>query len=331
MASLAAAGPPATLRRRCLQVVAWALLKRRVQAGGCGGSSASSLEEGVRALPQELQLELLLLAASWQLLDDAACTLLTCGAADSGSSSSSILAGAATVSLAHCVLLGGASLRRLFCCPLPQLQTLSLRGLPQLTDAHVALVAKQCPSLTRLDFSKCLELTGAAVAAVAAGACAPQLQALSLVGCWQVAALPGLALRCTGLASLDVSGCWQLAEGELQEVRESRGRGALWRAFPASAAYPAPSVLCADPGRPAAARGAEFERLQAPGRRRLHLRLAAALAGRRPGSGAAPRAAAEGVGSCGSGAAAAGGGAGGCARRQYRLLGPVSRGRRCAI
>ena len=221
MAAVAAVGPPATLRLRCLQQVAWALLERRLQAGSGGGgsSAAGTLEEGVRGLPQELQQELLLLAASWQLLDDAACTLLAGSAAGSGANGGSILAGAAAVSLAHCVLLSGASLRRLLCCPLPQLQALSLRSLPQLTDAHVALVAQQCPSLTRLDLSKCLELTAVAAAAVAAGACAPHLQALSLAGCWQVAALPSLAVRCTGLTSLDLSGCWRIAEGELQQVR----------------------------------------------------------------------------------------------------------------
>lgn len=229
MAAQLAARQPVSLRKRCLQLVASALVEQRWQGGSGGeqGSAGWRLQEGLVALPHELQQEVLLLLASWQLLDDTVCALLAggnagCGSADGSSlgagGGNSILAGAATVSLAHCVLLSSGALQHLFGCPLPQLQSLSLRGLVQLTDAHVALVAQQCPALTRLDLSKCPDLTAAAVGALNAAACAPLLQALSLAGCWQVAHLPGLGQRCSALASLDVSGCWQITDGELQQV-----------------------------------------------------------------------------------------------------------------
>lgn len=229
MASPAAPSQPVSLRKRCLQLVAAAVVEQRLQGSSSSrvGRAAGQLQHGIAALPQELQQEELLLLASWQLLDDDACQLLAggsggssagSGGGDLGGSTAGILSGAATVSLAHCVLLSGSTLLHLLGCPLPQLQSLSLRGLPQLTDAHVALLAHQCPSLTRLDASKCPELTAAAVQALAAAPCALRLQALVLAGCWQVARLPGLAQRCTALASLDLSGCWQLADSELRQV-----------------------------------------------------------------------------------------------------------------
>ncbi len=227
MAAQLAAGRPVSLRKRCLQLVASALVEQRWQGnGGDKGSNAQQLQDSLAVLPHELQQEVLLLLASWQLLDGTACALLAgssagCGAADGGrlgGGGSGILAGAATVSLAHCVLLSSGTLQHLFGCPLPQLQSLSLRGLVQLTDAEVALVAQQCPALTRLDLSKCPELTAAAVGALAAAACAPRLQALSLAGCWRVAHLPCLGQRCSALASLDLSGGWQITDSELRQV-----------------------------------------------------------------------------------------------------------------
>ena len=222
MAATASAGQPVPLRKRCLQLVAAAVVESRWQSGGAGGVGRATqrLQEGVTTLPQELQQELLLLLASWQLLDDAVCTLLGVGAAGvhEGGSCTGVLCGAAAISLAHCVLLSSGALRSLLACPLPQLQSLSLRSLPQLTDTNVTLVVQHCPALTRLDLSKCPQLTAAAVQALAAAACAPRLQSLALAGCWRVAQLPGLAQCCTGLASLDLSGCWQITDSELQQV-----------------------------------------------------------------------------------------------------------------
>jgi hypothetical protein len=127
------------------------------------------------------------------------------------------------------VLLSSASLQRLLCCLLPQLQALSLKGLPWLTDADVQLVVQRCPNLRRLDLSGCPQLTGAAVQAVTGAAAAPQLQSLSVSGCWQVAALPSLA-RCTQLTSLALAGCWQLTEAAVHQVGVARSRALQWLA-----------------------------------------------------------------------------------------------------
>lgn len=204
-----------SLKRCCLKLLASALLdttpahkRQRWQ----DAEAVAHARAGVCQLPDELQLELLLLLACWQRLDDAACALL-CG--DRGGSG---LAGAASASLAGCAQLGLPSLRRLLGSPLPQLQSLNLRGLPALTDAEVALLAQHCPALTRLDLSNNRNLTAAAAAAVAGGPAAPRLQALSLAGCWRVAALPGLA-ACSTLTLLSLAGCWQLTDDGVREVR----------------------------------------------------------------------------------------------------------------
>jgi hypothetical protein len=198
-----------------------------------------SLAAGVQALPPELQQELLLVLASRQLLDSATCALLT-SSSGAGSDSSghdgsssqpaeSLLAGLVSLTLTGCVLLSSASLHRLLCCPLPQLQALSLKGLPWLTDADVWLAVQRCPNLRRLDLSGCPQLTGAAVQAVTAAAAAPQLQSLSLSGCWQVSALPGLA-GCTQLTSLALAGCWQLNEAAVHQVGAARSWVLQWLA-----------------------------------------------------------------------------------------------------
>ena len=111
------------------------------------------------ALPQELRLELLLVLAGWQLLDDSTCTLLA-GEEAGGS----LLAGAAAASLAGCAALGRPGVARLLCSPLPTLRTLSLKGVAAVGDGEAALIAAHCPSLLRLDLSKCPSLTDAAVA-----------------------------------------------------------------------------------------------------------------------------------------------------------------------
>lgn len=205
-----------SLKRCCLQLLASALLDNQPaqhhRQQQLDEVAAAYLRAGACQLPEELQLDLLLLLASWQQLGDAACALL-CGV-----HSGSALSGAASLSLAGCVLLGRPSLRRLLGSPLPQLQSLNLRGLPALTDAEVALVAQHCPSLTRLDLSNARSLTSAAVAAVTSGPAAPRLQALSMAGCWRVAALPGLT-ACTALTSLNLAGCWQLTDDAVREVR----------------------------------------------------------------------------------------------------------------
>lgn len=211
-----AQGPP-TLRRRCLHLLASALADS--PATPWQEQQRRAAQAGVQALPQELQLELLTLLASWQLLDAHACQLLG-GAASGGGSS--VLAGAAAVSLTGCALLTPASLHGLLlCCTLPQLSSLSLKGVAWLEDADVCALLQHLPSLLRLNLSKCPRLTAAAVAALAASAAAPQLQALSLARCWQVAALPGLQ-ACSRLTSLDLSGCWQLTDGAVQPVRAAR-------------------------------------------------------------------------------------------------------------
>ena len=204
-----------SLRRRCLHALAAALAERSRHPHR--QPADHSREAGVQALPPELQQELLLVLASWQLLDTATCALLTSSSSTgsdssrhdgSGGPAESLLAGLESLSLAGCVLLSSASLQRLLCCPLPQLQALSLKGLPWLTDADVQLVVQRCPNLRRLDVSGCPQLTGAAVQAVTGAAAAPQLQSLSLSGCWLVAALPSLA-RCTQLTSLALhTGAW---------------------------------------------------------------------------------------------------------------------------
>ena len=205
-----------SLRRRCLHALAAALVERSHHPEG--QPADQSIEERVQALPPELQQELLLVLAGWQLLDAAACALLTPEFGDDSSCpAESILAGLDSLSLAGCALLSSASLRRLLCCPLPQLEALSLKGLPWLTDADAQLAVQHCPNLRRLDLSGCPQLTAAAVHAVAAAASAPQLQSLSLSGCWQIAALPGLA-GCTQLTSLALACCWQLTEGTVQQV-----------------------------------------------------------------------------------------------------------------
>lgn len=221
-----ALGPP-PLRQRCLQLLAAALLEWR---GGDG-----QVHSSVALLPEELRAEVLLLLAGWQLLEDTTCALL------SPCPGTSVLAGAAAVSLAHCTLLGRGSLARLLGAPLPMLRSLSLRGLARLVDADVALVAQHCPALQQLDLSKNPELTAAAVAAVAGGAAATSgaLQALSLAGCWQVAALPGLS-RCTALTSVDLGGCWQLTDGTVHEVGSSV-EGTAWACADAGCAG------CSDP------------------------------------------------------------------------------------
>ena len=225
-----------SLRRRCLHALAAALAERSRHPHR--QPADHSLEAGVQALPPELQQELLLVLASWQLLDTATCALLTSSSSTgsdssrhdgSGGPAESLLAGLESLSLAGCVLLSSASLQRLLCCPLPQLQALSLKGLPWLTDADVQLVVQRCPNLRRLDVSGCPQLTGAAVQAVTGAAAAPQLQSLSLSGCWQVAALPSLA-RCTQLTSLALAGCWQLTEAAVHQVGVARSRALQWLA-----------------------------------------------------------------------------------------------------
>ncbi len=206
-------GPP-TLRRRCQHLLASALVDS--PASPWQEQQRHTLQSGLQDLPQELQLELLKLLASWQLLDARACLLLGSAASATGGS---VLAGAAAVSLAGCVLLAPASLHgQLLCCPLPRLASLSLRGVGWLGDTDVCRLLQQLPSLQRLDLSKCPRLTAAAVAAVAASAAAPNLQSLSLAACWRVDALPGLH-SCSRLTSLDLSGCWQLTDAAVQPVR----------------------------------------------------------------------------------------------------------------
>lgn len=208
-----AAGPPA-LRLCCLRLVASELLQAQEAQGGSAAAAAASgsLHAAVRALPSELQQELLLLLASWQLLDDASCEALA------GPGGGGVLAGAAAASLAHCVLLGRPGLGRLFPSPLPQLQSLSLKGLLFLEDGDVAMVVQHLPALRQLDLSKNPRFTAGAVGAVAAAPAAPQLQSLSLAGCWQVDALPGLAERCRALTSLTLAGCWQLTNSVVRRV-----------------------------------------------------------------------------------------------------------------
>lgn len=217
------AGPP-SLQQCCLRVAGEMVWKgaddRELLWQGLDEEHAQqqqSLQAAVQRLPPEVVQQILLLLASWQLLSDAAVALLD-SACDDGSS---LLAGAAAVSLAHCALLSSRSAARLFRCPLPQLRTLSLRAAVQLGDADVALVLQQCRGLQQLDLSKLPGLTAATVAAVAASAAAPQLQALSLAS-WQVDALPSLAARCTALTSLELKGCWRLQDAAVREVMGSR-------------------------------------------------------------------------------------------------------------
>ena len=230
---MAAAAVP-TLRRSCLDVLAMKLALRE-HSRDDDVDDDEDLRGATKFLPQELQLELLLLLAAKQLLSSAAADLLTPATAAAGGDG--VLAGATAVSLAHCVLLGSASLRaRLFCCKLPQLQSLDLRGLPWLTDADVALVARNCPALRRLDLSGCTQLTAAAVQSLSRvvggpGGARPAvaaLHSLSLAGCWQVDKLPGLAACCSQLTSLNLSGCWQLPGAEVRQVGGG-GREGAWR------------------------------------------------------------------------------------------------------
>ena len=208
---MAAPAPP-TLRQRCLHALASQLAEAER-----GLPAPPGLGEGAAALPAELRLELLLLLACWKLLDAATCELLAGDGVDG-----SLLAGAATVSLVGCALLRPASLRALFCTPLPQLRSLSLRHLPWLRDADVALLLPHCLGLRRLDLAKCPRLTAAAVAAAACAV--PRLESLSLAGCWQVDVLPTLS-TCSQLTSLNLSGCWQATDVALRVVRACGLRG----------------------------------------------------------------------------------------------------------
>ncbi|KAI3433843.1 hypothetical protein D9Q98_003646 [Chlorella vulgaris] len=200
---------PSSLRRQCLHALATMLT-----GYGTGlAADSNGLLAGIAALPAELRQELLLMLAGWQLLDEAACAVLT--HSDDGSGSS-VLAGATALSLAGCVLLNRTSLG-LF-TGASQLLTLSLKGVLRLADSDVEQIARNCLSLRRMDLSKCPNLTAAAVAALTGCAWAPtQLQSLSLAGCWRVAELPGLHL-CGALTALNLSGCWQLSDAVVQQV-----------------------------------------------------------------------------------------------------------------
>lgn len=218
---------PSSLRRQCLHALATMLT-----GYGTGlAADSNGLLAGIAALPAELRQELLLMLAGWQLLDEAACAVLT--HSDDGSGSS-VLAGATALSLAGCVLLNRTSLG-LF-TGASQLLTLSLKGVLRLADSDVEQIARNCSSLRRMDLSKCPNLTAAAVAALTGCAWAPtQLQSLSLAGCWRVAELPGLHL-CGALTALNLSGCWQLSDAVVQQVGSTPPSAAVSQHAPKAAA-----------------------------------------------------------------------------------------------